>query len=215
MQAQHLWHHKIKNLLTNFPLSNYSFSETRIWNELKKVGLPHIRESRCLHIIFYCSMENRKFITWDKKQNRTERYMQWGSESIPWNQQRSNSGPRGCRRSSGRQGWSLWDPSLEAQLAAICIWLLREQWHSYRVSGKKNEISIRIKAWENEERERLPREPAIIKADWTKNMTYPGYNPCNYKFENRRAIKERSVEWNKQNDFWLRIDCLIYTLGQI
>jgi hypothetical protein len=31
----------------------------------------------------------------------------------------------------------------------------------------------------------IPLEPAIINADWTKNIMYPGYNPCNLHREKK------------------------------
>lgn len=59
----------------------------------------------------------------------------------------------------------------------------------------------------------VPLEPAIINADWTKNMMYPGYSPCNStktrlegrKLHRRRGlIKKKKAKENNNPCLYLR-----------
>lgn len=51
---------------------------------------------------------------------------------------------------------------------------------SHKIKGKQSQkysAMLMTTIWEIDKL--LPLEPAIIRADWTKNIIYPGYKPCN------------------------------------
>lgn len=52
----------------------------------------------------------------------------------------------------------------------LCQITLKEMFNTWDIIKSQNEKIQLI----------LPREPAIIKADWIKNIMYPGYNPCKW-----------------------------------
>ena len=64
----------------------------------------------------------------------------------------------------------------------------------------------------------LPREPANINADWTKNMIYPGYSPCTGMREiissRHFCIGKFSIEQTqKKRKIWINCSPIYNTNG--